>query len=429
MTVSTWSSGLSLEDRLFSETAFPGKYIHAITTVGILPTDSEEERINKALLSLMAFLGFFSGIFLGIHDIIAAYPTKGVIPFSYSGITLLGFIHFKKTKQFHFFRFVQLFLILLAPFMAQILNGGFMFSGSSIAWAIASPLCAAMFYGPGISMRWFLAFLAILGMAAILDPYSVALNRSLVAVQSSSPWFFFSHLFGISLVIFSLIQYFVFRLKLEQEKSERLLLNVLPQEIAQRLKSNPAVIADAFPEASILFADLAGFTNLASSMIPVQILEMLNLTFSRFDLLTEKYRLEKIKTIGDCYMVVGGIPAFREDHAQAIADMALEMRSVIKTLNEEKGYNLSLRIGINSGPVVAGVIGMKKFIYDLWGDAVNVASRMESSGIPGEIQVTERTYELLKNEFEFTKRGAVSIKGKGEIITFLLTGRRNSQKQ
>jgi guanylate cyclase len=423
---SFFRSLFSIGDRLFSETEFPGTYLHSITQVGALPTDSDEERTNKALLSLVAFFGFLSGMFLGLHDVIFSYPTKGAIAFSYAGLTLLGFLHFQKTKQFRFFRFIQLFLILALPFTAQLIHGGFIYSGSGIIWSIAAPLCAVMFHGPARSVRWFAAFLLTLLSATILDPWAVAFNKSIVITQKTSPWFFFGHLFGISVIVFTLIQYFVFRLRCEQEKSEQLLLNVLPREIAHRLKGKSDLIADAFPEASILFADIAGFTQMSSTMAPTTILSMLNIAFSQFDHLAEKFKLEKIKTIGDCYMVVGGIPLPRSDHAHAIADMALEMQTTLKRMNEDNGFRLALRIGINSGPVVAGVIGIKKFIYDLWGDAVNVASRMESSGIPGEIQVTEQTYQLLKNDFTLTRRGEISIKGKGEVTTYFLSGRKES---
>jgi adenylate cyclase len=215
------------------------------------------------------------------------------------------------------------------------------------------------------------------------------------------------------------------QLTVEQEKSEQLLLNILPPPIAEQLKEGQSSIAEGFSEATVLFADLVNFTKLSERMPPTELIALLNEIFSRFDSLTEKHSLEKIKTIGDAYMVVGGLPMPRADHAEAIAEMAIDMQSEIIRFNHRRGHDCGIRIGINSGPVIAGVIGTKKFIYDLWGDTVNVASRMESHGIAGGIQVTEATYERLKHRYTFQSRGAIAVKGKGDMVVYLLTGRRN----
>lgn len=210
----------------------------------------------------------------------------------------------------------------------------------------------------------------------------------------------------------------------EKERAERLLLNVLPGEIAERLKSSNESPADHFEEVTILFADIVGFTTLAAKLDPMQLVSSLNQIFSAFDHLTETYGLEKIKTIGDAYMVVGGLPTARPDHASAIAEMALDMQAHMQTLDSLLGESLQLRIGINTGPVIAGVIGIKKFIYDLWGDAVNLASRMESQGRPGAIQVTEATYVRLKDQYVFESRGTIAVKGRGDMLTYWLVRRR-----
>ena len=219
-------------------------------------------------------------------------------------------------------------------------------------------------------------------------------------------------------------QAYVSQLQIEQEKSESLLLNILPKAIADRLKRGERTIVDAFPEVTVLFADLAGFTELSTHLSPTELVERLDQIFSEFDLLVELYDLEKIKTIGDAYMVVGGLPTPRPDHARAIAGMALDMQSVINRINARNETNLRIRVGINTGPVIAGIIGKKKFIYDLWGDTVNVASRMESHGHPGHIQITDTTYQLIKDEFIFAKRGTIEVKGRGEISTWLIMARR-----
>ncbi|MEP0751189.1 HAMP domain-containing protein [Trichocoleus sp. Lan] len=217
-------------------------------------------------------------------------------------------------------------------------------------------------------------------------------------------------------------------LKAEQKKAERLLHNILPQAIADRLqKEQPTIIADNFAEVTVLFADIVGFTQMAAHTSPVELVNLLNQIFSAFDQLAEQHGLEKIKTIGDAYMVVGGLPILRTDHAEAIAEMALDMQKAIDCFNAVNGEEFNIRIGINTGPVVAGVIGLKKFIYDLWGDTVNTASRMESHGVTGSIQVTAATYQLLQDKYQWKERGAIQVKGKGEMMTYLLIGRKTEK--
>ncbi|NJL68042.1 MAG: response regulator [Richelia sp. CSU_2_1] len=211
-------------------------------------------------------------------------------------------------------------------------------------------------------------------------------------------------------------------LRQQQKQTERLLLNILPKPIAERLQKEQKSIADHFDEVSVLFADLVGFTEFASHKTPTQLVEILNAIFSEFDKLSEAHGLEKIKTIGDAYMVVGGLPTPRTDHASAIALLALEMQAALARFNDKIGEGFHLRIGINSGSVVAGIIGISKFSYDLWGDTVNVASRMESNGLPGKIQVTVATYERLKDKFMFEERSPISVKGKGKMQTYWLLG-------
>jgi class 3 adenylate cyclase len=212
-------------------------------------------------------------------------------------------------------------------------------------------------------------------------------------------------------------------LALEQERSERLLLNVLPAPIATRLKAGEGVIADAFPEVTVLFADLVDFTRRSQRIGPAQVVQALNELFSAFDRLAQQQGLEKIKTIGDAYMVAGGLPQPHPDHAQAIAEMALGIREEVARRTDPSGQPLAVRIGIDTGPVEAGVIGTAKFSYDLWGDTVNTASRMESHGVAGCIQVTTRTYQRLRDGYQFQRRGPISVRGMGEMVTYFLVGR------
>ncbi|MBI5801867.1 MAG: response regulator [Verrucomicrobia bacterium] len=220
------------------------------------------------------------------------------------------------------------------------------------------------------------------------------------------------------------LQYEKELLQLEKEKSERLLLNILPHPIAERLKRGERTIADSHAEVTVLFADLVGFTQLSSKTEPHDLVNLLNEVFTHFDHLAERHGLEKIKTIGDNYMLVGGLPLPRGDHADAVAAMALEMIEDVARINEKNQRQISIRIGINTGPVVAGVIGRKKFTYDLWGDTVNLASRMESSGLPNSIHVSPSTRAALTGKFTLTERGLVLCKGVGEITTWFLTGRK-----
>lgn len=221
-------------------------------------------------------------------------------------------------------------------------------------------------------------------------------------------------------------QAYLQELGLEKEKSERLLLNILPKAIAQRLKQGECTIADSFAEVTVMFADLVGFTKLSAHLLPAQLVELLNEIFSAFDELADRYGLEKIKTIGDAYMVVGGLPTPSDDHAHSIAEMALDIVAAMTKMRTKGGEPLSIRIGIHTGPVEAGVIGTKKFTYDLWGDTVNTASRMESQGVSGAIQVTVATYERLRDKYVFQERGVIPVKGKGDMMTYLLVARNAS---
>jgi adenylate cyclase len=211
-------------------------------------------------------------------------------------------------------------------------------------------------------------------------------------------------------------------MELAQQKSERLLLNILPEVIAEQLKQQPTTIADSFLEVTVLFADIVGFTELSTRTSPAELVELLNTIFCLFDQLAERHGVEKIKTIGDAYMAVAGLPNQSNNHAPAIANMALDMQNAVTIFNEENNESFCIRVGISTGPVVAGVIGLKKFAYDLWGDTVNTASRMESHGIAGSIQVCEASYQLLKDKYLLEKRGLIKVKGKGEMITYILKG-------
>lgn len=308
-----------------------------------------------------------------------------------------------------------------------ILDGLFMGSDTEQHLFLIAVATAAWFLAPRRE-RWLAATVAVLcgaGMLAIdvLTPARVALRAGAIPFDTADK-------FTLYLVLQAMAYYSVIQteraeddLAAEQARSDALLLNVLPRRIADQLKKKSGAIAERFESATVLFADLVNFTQLSERTPATELVQMLDQIFSRFDALADQHGLEKIKTIGDAYMVVGGVPEARADHAMAVAQMSLDMLRVLKELDGPAFASLSLRIGIHSGPVVAGVIGKRKFAFDLWGDTVNTASRMESHGQPGRVHVSQATYDLLVEHFAFEARGPTAIKGKGELNTFFLSAR------
>jgi guanylate cyclase len=325
---------------------------------------------------------------------------------------------------------------LVLPALLQATIGGFIPSSGVVLWSATTPFLALVLFGSRRSVPWFVAYCALLVVLGVTDP---VLGREPADIPGPVVTaFFVLNIGGVTATSYLMLRYFVREreaamvalerthatLEVERERSERLLLNVLPEKIAERLKGTEGRIAERFDEVTVLFADLVGFTRFAERMDPGELVAFLDDVFSAFDGLADAAGLEKIKTIGDSYMVAGGLPERRADHAAAVARMALGMRRELTAIAIRRGPkdSVSLRIGIDSGPVVAGVIGRRKFIYDLWGDTVNTASRMESHGLPGEIQVTSRTRERLGEEFDLRHRGIVDVKGKGPMDTYLLVG-------
>ena len=386
--------------------------------IGADPADSDELRLQKSLMLGGAFMFIIAGVLWGVIYIALREPLAGSIPIFYSVVSLLSVVLFGLTRRYRLFRFSQLLLILLLPFLLMLALGGFVNSSAVILWSLICPLGALLFAEPRQAPRWFMAYFGLVILSGFLQPYLRVTNNLSPTVITV---FFVLNIGAVSGVAFVLLSYFVRQKNLFQEKSDTLLLNILPKEIAAILKKENRTIADHYDSASVLFADIVDFTPIAAKMRPTELVELLNEVFSHFDMLADKYGLEKIKTIGDCYMVAAGVPRPRADHAQALARMALEMRDYVSS-SHCRGQRLAFRIGINSGSVVAGVIGRKKFIYDLWGDAVNTASRMESHGASGVIQVSETTYELIKDEFSCEPRGTVMVKGKGEMPVWYVVG-------
>lgn len=397
-----------------------------LAEVGADVQDDEDTRRRKALLLLISVLILPIALVWG--SLYLAFGTwAGYIAYAYFAILLGAILVFARTRNLDFLLRVALLDILFAPTLSMIPVGGFLASGGVGLWGILAPLGALVFSDARSGVRWFVAFLVVFLGSGIAG--------ELLGSRDPLPAWFVSTMLALNVVVggtivFTLLALFakqrqdaLVALRREQDRAESLLLNILPRSIADKLKEDPQTIADQFTAASILFADVVDFTPRSEHLSPGEVVRLLDGLFSHFDTLAERYELEKIKTIGDCYMVAAGVPTPRPDHARALALMALDMLEAMRAGEAMGDLDMQLRIGINSGPVVAGVIGRKRFLYDLWGDAVNIASRMESQGTAGRIQVTRATYELLEDEFLFEPRGTVQVKGKGDMETWYLTGR------
>ena len=399
-----------------------------LAQIGADPQDDEDTRAGKALLVLISVL-ILPIALLWASLYLAFGSPVGWVPLGYFAVLLGGIIVFSRTRNFGQLLPVGQVAILLAPTLSMIPLGGFLDAGGVGLWGILAPLAALVFSDVRSAARWFVAW-------AVVFLGSGFVGELLGGVSPAPPRWFTTTMLALNVTVggaifFTLLAMFARQrrdalaaLRVEQEKAENLLLNVLPQSIAERLKVETRTIADHFSSASILFADVVDFTPLSERLAPAEIVALLDDLFSHFDALAERHGLEKIKTIGDCYMVAAGVPSPRSDHARALALMALDMQAAMRSVDEVGHLGLELRVGINSGPVVAGVIGRKRFLYDLWGDAVNTASRMESYGTSGRIQITRATKELLADEFICEPRGTIAVKGKGEIEVWYLVGRR-----
>jgi adenylate cyclase len=395
--------------------------------VGSLPSDTPDERLRKSALVLSSLLiTIFTFIWVGTYAALGLWRSA-FIPLAYQVASLVGLALFTRTKRYAAYRASQLAMMLLLPFLLQWSLGGFVESGAVALWAFVAPLSALVFYGPRQAIAWFGAFLALVALSAAIDGVLPEPSEGIPSWLVVA--FFALNIFGPSITTFALLEHFVRSrdrahrlLAAEQERSETLLLSIFPRPIAERLKVSQEVIAERCEEVSVLFADITGFTPVAERLPAEEVVVLLDDIFSVFDGLLTRHGLEKIKMIGDGYMVAAGIPTPRADHADAAARLALAMRQALADLPVASG--LSLRVGIDSGPVVAGVIGRTKFGYDLWGDTVNTASRMESHAPTGTIQVTERTYRRLEDGFVLEQRTGVLVKGKGEMTTYLLHAER-----
>ena len=394
--------------------------IQRLADLGSAPSDSEELRLRRRVLNLAtALMAALAPIWVLTYFALGL-ELSAAIPLIYMAAAALFIFAHARTGSYRAFRVSALLMMLVFPFVLQWSLGGFANSSVVALWALTAPLGAMFFAGPGYAIPWFAGFAGLVVVSVLIDP--VVADSPPDVPEAVRRVFFGLNLLAVSTTVFLLVQYFVRAREAERARSERLLLNVLPEPIARRLKRSERVIADGYPQATVLFADLVGFTELAARTSPEHLVLMLDEVFSRWDSIAEAHGLEKIKTIGDAYLAVAGVPEPQPDHVAAVGAMALEMRAALAECDLD-GASLQVRIGVDTGPLVAGVIGRSKFTYDLWGDTVNTASRMESSGEPGRIHVTERVRRALDGEFEFTPRGEVSVKGKGAMSTYFLERR------
>ena len=388
-----------------------------IGRIGTAAADTNEVALQKRLaVALCAGTLPLTTLWSVIYLLMDA-PLAAVAPVFYTVFTLANTALFAWTRNLEFYRFTQLLVILILPWLVTIALGGFQQSSVVIVWAALCPLGSLLLEEPRRTLRWIVGFVALLPITALLQPHLTPAHLPDTFVR----WFFVLNLGTVIAVVFGLLHYFVRRRDFFQNSSEMLLLSILPKEISEALKTEPRAIAAHYDEASILFADIVGFTPMAATMLPLTLVDLLNDVFECFDDLVDKYELEKIKTIGDCYMVAAGVPRQRVDHAEALVNFALDMQAEIgkRTFG---GRRLAFRVGINSGPVVAGVIGRRKFIYDLWGETVNMASRMESHGASGVIQITRNTFDLVSDHFDCQPHGPIEVKGVGRVETWYVTG-------
>jgi adenylate cyclase len=403
--------------------------IERLNRIGADPSDDGEIRVQKRLLVAVSTMIATLALFWGLTYLIYDEPLAATIPWTYSIAVFVSLTIFGLTKRFRLFRTTQLALILVLPFLLQIVLGGFVDASAVILWSLMAPLGALGIAGRRQAIGWFAAYVALVVISLAIQP---GLGRTNNLTDGLVAAFFVLNILGSTGVSFVAMSFFVSLkdetlelLDEEKAKSERLLLNVLPRSIAEILREREQTIANGFANVSVLFADLVDFTPISERLSPEELVEMLNEVFSHFDALVDGRGLEKIRTVGDSYMVASGVPDPRPDHAHSIAHLALEIVGFVGEYQAPEGGKLGIRVGISSGPAVAGVIGKAKFQYDIWGDTVNTASRMESHGIPGRIQVSSSTHQLLETDFDFESRGVIDVKGKGPMETWFLVGARH----
>ena len=417
-------------------------FISSLRSGGIHPADDAEMRLKKSLLVFATGL-FCTGSMLWLFLYGQMGPQFSAnAPFVFQLLLVANLVYFLHSGNFDWFRITQLSLFLFAPFIVQWSIGNFITASGTSLWGLLAPIGAVLICGARESIAWFIAYIFLTALSGFFDYYladSPISNAHRVSTETSV-FFFALNFAAISSIVYLLLRYAILEkgklqasleathrlLQEEQERSERLLLNILPGPVAERLKHDNQTIADGFSDVTVMFVDIVNFTRLAEGMTPQQVFAMLNRIFSSFDELAEQFGLEKIKTIGDAYMVAGGLNSERGHYTRAIAELAIAMRDLLRRDFVVNDMHLDVRIGIGTGPVVAGVVGKKKFIYDLWGDTGNLASRITSEGTPGMIHVDKTTHQRLAGDFDFAPPLEIYLKGKGNTVVYRLDGLKSS---
>ncbi|MBU0491596.1 MAG: adenylate/guanylate cyclase domain-containing protein [Chloroflexi bacterium] len=388
-----------------------------VTAIG-LPTDSSDDALKKLVVLVGNLGGFFFSLVLMLIYVLNHLIVPAVFASIYLGLIALAYVYYLRTKHLNITAFLFSFLLFVLLVIEHVALGGFVASGVVFIWVAACALMAITAGQSRLAATWMILFLVTTSIFTLFEP-QIAASGPVVSAELSRLLFAMNFGFGLTYMVGASF-YFMYLLELARERADELLLNILPAPIARRLKEDPGIIADSFVEVTVLFADIVDFTRLCSGANPVDVVSLLNSVFSDFDDLAERYGLEKIKTIGDAYMVAGGLPEPRVDHCAAVAAFAFDMLQAASRHTAWNNEPIRLRVGMNTGPVVAGVIGRHKFIYDLWGDAVNTASRMESNGLVNVVQVTQSVRDQLGDKYEFEARGPIYVKGKGEMVTYLM---------
>ena len=399
------------------------------------PGDTEEQKLQKTLLIFACgLMGFAAMLWLAIYHAMGI-KYSATVPLVYLAVSAATLALYLWKLDFDLFRFTQTCLYLFVPFIMQWSIGSYVTSSGVMLWALLAPIGVMVFQGPKESIPWFFAYIVMTAVSGFFDYYlAYGSERQTGLPLQTIAVFFVLNFAAMSTIVYLLVVYFVrakdrlkteldeqHRLvKIEQERSERLLLNVLPAKVAERLKRDSSVIADGIADCTVMFADLTDFTRLAEEMPPRDMVVMLNEVFSWFDQLAENLGVEKIKTVGDAYMVAGGLLESDSKYTEAVASMALEIRDNMAARKMHGGKALEMHIGIGTGPVVAGVIGVKKFIYDLWGNTVNIASRLTTEATAGGILVDATTYQRLRSLYEFEGPASITVKGNRQITSYRL---------
>jgi adenylate cyclase len=389
---------------------------HRLLTIADNPSDDDDERLRKRF-----------GVAAGYISVVAPLSVIGAAPgrvaamplgFSLSLICVANLVVLARSQRFDRYVIVLLSAGTVFTVVATIMIGGVGPAGSAMVWAFLGPVYAMLALGPRRATVWFAVFVAALVVIVLVDPLVRSAVRPLgYPIRLLSYTF---NLAGPAAIIFLLFRYSDLKRREAQARSDELLFNAIPIAIAARLKRGEARIAEIYRATTVVFADIAGFTPWAQQTDPARVVGLLDALFTRFDELAAECGVEKIKTIGDSYMAVAGAPTARVDHADAGLSFGRGMLQAVEEWRSVNAVMLQLRVGLASGRVVGGVIGQRRILFDLWGDTVNMASRMEASGIPGRIQVAPSTWELLRELHSFEKRDDVDVKGLGSMTTYLL---------